>query len=101
MRVRRTGSSRFRMRPRLRGVVRQATADDVEAIAALFRRSFGTLTFLPTLHTPEEDLEHFTRMAAEQEVWVWEEAGRLLGFAALNGDEVPALYVEPDAQGRG
>ena len=67
----------------------------------LFRRSFGTLTFVPTLHTPVEDREHFTSMAAEREVWVWEEDGRILGFTALHGDQVPALYVEPDAQGRG
>jgi hypothetical protein len=58
----------------------------------LFQRSFGTLTFLPTLDTPAEDREHFTRMAAEQEVWVWEEDGGILGFATLAGDEVPALY---------
>jgi GNAT superfamily N-acetyltransferase len=82
-------------------VLRRATRADGPEIAVLFRRSFGTLTFLPTLHTPEEDRAHFTRMAAEQEVWVWEEDGRILGFAALHGDEVPALYVEPDAQGRG
>jgi putative acetyltransferase len=67
----------------------------------LFRRSFGTLTFLPTLHTPEQDREHFTRMASDQEVWVFEEDGRILGFASLHGDEVPALYVEPEAQSRG
>jgi GNAT superfamily N-acetyltransferase len=82
-------------------VLRRATAADGPAIAVLFRRSFGTLSFLPTLHTPEEDREHFTRMAVEQEVWVWAEDGRILGFAALAGDEVPALYVDPDAQSRG
>ena len=82
-------------------MLRRATAADGREIALLFRRSFGSLTFVPTLHTPEEDREHFTRMAAEQEVWVWQEDGRILGFAALHGDQVPALYVEPDAQGRG
>ena len=82
-------------------MLRRATSADGPEIALLFRRSFGTLTFLPTLHTPDEDREHFTRMAAEQEVWVWEENGHILGFGALHGDEVPALYVEPYAQGRG
>ena len=82
-------------------MLRRATRADGPAIALLFRRSFGTLTFVPTLHTPEEDREHFTSMAAEREVWVWEEDGRILGFAALHGDQVPALYVEPDARGRG
>jgi putative acetyltransferase len=83
-------------------MLRRATTEDGPEIAALFRRSFGTLTFLPTLHTPEQDRAHFTRMAAEQEVWVWEEEGRILGFAAIDAeDEVPAFYVEPDRQSRG
>jgi hypothetical protein len=51
-------------------VLRRATRADGPEIAVLFRRSFGTPTFLPTLHSPAEDREHFTRMAAEQEVWV-------------------------------
>jgi GNAT superfamily N-acetyltransferase len=83
-------------------MLRRGTAEDGPEIATLFRRSFGTLTFLPTLHTPEEDRAHFTRMAERDEVWVWEENGRILGFAALDAaDEVPAFYVEPDAQSRG
>ena len=83
-------------------MLRRATAEDGPEIAVLFRRSFGTLAFLPTLHTPEEDRTHFTRMAADDEVWVWEEDGRILGFAAIDAeDEVPAFYVEPDAQSRG
>ena len=73
----------------------------MNAIAALFRRSFGTLTFLPTLHTPEEDRGFFRGVVADGEVWVWEEGGVVLGFAALAGDELTHLYVEPDAHGRG
>jgi len=73
----------------------------VNAIAALFRRSFGTLTFLPTLHTPEEDRGFFRGVVSDREVWVWDEGGVLLGFAALAGDELTHLYVEPDAHGRG
>ena len=73
----------------------------MNAIAALFRRSFGTLTFLPTLHTPEEDRAYFGGIIADREVWVWEEDGSILGFAALEDDELTHLYVEPDAHGRG
>jgi ribosomal protein S18 acetylase RimI-like enzyme len=82
-------------------VIRRAGLEDVNAIAALFRRSFGTLTFLPTLHTPEEDRAYFGGIVAEREVWVWEEDGSILGFAALEDDELTHLYVEPDAHGRG
>ena len=73
----------------------------MNAIAALFRRSFGTLTFLPTLHTPEEDRAYFGGIVADREVWVWEEDGSILGFAALEDEELTHIYVEPDAHGRG
>ena len=73
----------------------------MNAIAALFRRSFGTLTFLPTLHTPEEDQAYFRGIVADHEVWVSEEDGRVLGFAALTAAELTHIYVEPDAHGRG
>jgi ribosomal protein S18 acetylase RimI-like enzyme len=82
-------------------VIRRAGLEDVNAIAALFRRSFGTLTFLPTLHTPEEDRAYFGGIVADREVWVWEEDGSILGFAALEDDELTHLYVEPGAHGRG
>ena len=73
----------------------------MNAIAAVFRRSFGTLTFLPALHTPEEDRGYFRGVVADREVWVWEDDGVVLGFAALEGDELTHIYVEPDAHGRG
>ena len=82
-------------------MIRPAVSEDSRQIAALFRRSYGTLTFLPTLHTPDEDRRHFSRLLENAEVWVAEEDGSLLGFAALEGDALELLYVEPGAQGRG
>jgi ribosomal protein S18 acetylase RimI-like enzyme len=82
-------------------VIRRAASGDAPAIAALFRRSFGTFTFLPTLHTPEEDREHFARVVADQETWVCDDGNRVLGFAALADDVLTNLYVEPDARGCG
>lgn len=82
-------------------MIRRAGAADATAIAALFRCSSGTLTFLPTLHTPTEDRQHFRRVVAEQEVWIAEEDGRMLGFAALADSMLSYLYVEPDAHGHG
>jgi putative acetyltransferase len=82
-------------------VIRRAIAQDGPTIAVLFRRSFGTLTFLPTLHTPEEDREFFSKLVRDREVWVWEEDGLVLGFAALGEDELEQFYVEPEAFGSG
>jgi ribosomal protein S18 acetylase RimI-like enzyme len=82
-------------------LIRPARRADAAAIAALFRRSFGGLAFLPTLHTSEEDRAFFRAAIRDQEVWVAEEGGRVVGFAALDGEMLNHLYVEPDAQGRG
>jgi GNAT superfamily N-acetyltransferase len=82
-------------------VIRRAAAADTAAVARLFRRSFGTLTFLPTLHTPEEDLAFFERVVREQEVWVADEEGVVVGFSALDGEMLSHLYVDPDAHRRG
>ena len=82
-------------------MIRRATRDDVPVVARLFRRSFGTLTFLPTLHTPEEDREHFGRILGERELWVYEQDGEVLGFAGLDEAELTHLYVEPSSHRRG
>ncbi len=82
-------------------MIRRGRPQDTLAIATLFRRSFGTLTFLPTLHTPEEDFEHFGRLVHEHELWVYEVGDDILGFASLDDGELSNLYVEPDVIGQG
>ena len=83
--------------------LRLATPADTDAVAALFRRSFGSIGFLPTLHTPEEDQAFFGGVIARQEVWIAEDDGdgALLGFAGLDGDLLGFLYVDPASQGHG
>ena len=81
-------------------MIRQARAEDVDAIATLFRRSYRTLEFLPILHTPEEDREHFAGVVERQDVWVAEEHSDLVGFIALDGDLGRFFYVVPEAHGR-
>jgi ribosomal protein S18 acetylase RimI-like enzyme len=82
-------------------VIRRAKAEDAEAIADVFTRSFGTLEFVPKLHTPEEDRAHLAGVVAEQDVWVAEEDGRIVGFLALKGDLGTFFYVDPEAHGSG
>jgi putative acetyltransferase len=83
-------------------MIRRAGPQDVDGIAAVFRRSFATLEFLPTLHTTEDDRRFLGgRVLAEQEVWVAERDGRIFGFIALDGDLGTLFYVDPDEHNRG
>ena len=81
--------------------IRRAGPSDAEAIAAVFTPSFESLTFLPQLHTHDQHLSFIRRLVADDEVWVAEVEGRVVGFAALTADMLSQLYVHPDAQGRG
>src|SRR3954464_15042268 len=100
MRVRRTGSSRFRMTRSLRRMIRRATTDDVEEIAHLYERSFATLDFLPVLHTLEEHRQRFARQLTDHEGWVWDEDG-VRGFIVLTENELMYLYLDVGWTGRG
>jgi ribosomal protein S18 acetylase RimI-like enzyme len=82
-------------------MIRSAGPGDVDAIAELYERSLGTLTFLPTLHTLEQHRAWLGQVVAEQEVWVWDEEGAIVGFIALGESTVDHLYVEPEMTGRG
>jgi ribosomal protein S18 acetylase RimI-like enzyme len=99
------------MAPRLRhsrGVIdqvriRAATDEDADALARVFIASFGTLTFLPKLHTDEETFDFIANsVLPEQEVLIAEIGGAPAGFVAMaHGDFVEHLYVHPDLQRRG
>src|SRR5438876_445332 len=82
-------------------MIRRARLEDVDAIAELYERSFATLTFLPVLHTLDEHRNWFARVAAEQEVWVYEEEGAIAGFVTLGADTLGYIFLEPEAIGRG
>jgi GNAT superfamily N-acetyltransferase len=82
--------------------IRLAGSDDIDTIADVFLASFAGLTFLPRLHTDTETRRWIrTEMVPRHEVWVAEQEGEVVGFAALSGDLLGHLYVHPDAQRRG
>ena len=83
--------------------IRAASPKDADAVAEVFIASFGTLTFLPKLHTDEETADFITNtVMAEQEVSVAEVGDAIVGFVATShGDHLEHLYVHPDHQGRG
>jgi GNAT superfamily N-acetyltransferase len=60
------------------------------------------MPYLPTLHSDAQVRGWSERTVLPgQEVWVADEDGRVVGFAALDGDVLAHLYVNPAAQGRG
>jgi GNAT superfamily N-acetyltransferase len=82
--------------------IRAARPADAVAVADVFIASFESLDFLPRLHSHEEQRAWIRDVVlASQEVWVAQEDGRVVGFAALSDDKLEHLYVHPDAQGRG
>jgi GNAT superfamily N-acetyltransferase len=82
-------------------VIRSGVPDDAPAVVRIFRESRAeAMPWLPVLHTPEEDLSWF-EAALAGEAYVFEEDGRILGYAVVREDELHDLYVAPDSQGRG
>ena len=82
--------------------IRRATPDDIPLVASLFTRAHATLSFLPNLHTPAEDLAFWRdRLMVECEVWVAETGGRITGIMALDGTWLAQLQVDPDCHRQG
>jgi GNAT superfamily N-acetyltransferase len=83
-------------------MLRRAGPEDAEALGDVYLPAFGSLDFLPRLHTDEETREWLaTVMLPGHEVWVAERDGEVVAFAALTEELLGHLYVRPDAQGRG
>jgi ribosomal protein S18 acetylase RimI-like enzyme len=71
-------------------------------MAKLLRACFDEMTYLPRLHTPEEDVQFIGGVVLpNQEVWVAEEGGEFLGFASLAESELTHIYVAAAARDRG
>jgi GNAT superfamily N-acetyltransferase len=83
------------------GIRRAATAD-AEAVADVFLAAKAEMTYLPDLHTAAETRRWIgNHVLRDLEVWVAEDDGRVVGFAALGDDLLEHLYVHPRAQNEG
>ncbi len=85
-----------------RRTCRQATHDDADAIARVFSPSLRLLSFLPILHTVEEDrwfIEHV--ILKECDVTVAECDDRIVSFLARQDQEIRLLYTRTDCLGQG
>ena len=85
--------------------IRLATLHDMEAVARLHRSVRAScLSYLPVLHTPEDDLWFFReRVFRICTVWV-AGADQISGFCALRPGcpgWIDHLYVAPEMQGQG
>jgi len=82
--------------------VRVARTGESDTIAEVFIASFRGLTFLPSIHTDDQIRTWICdQMIPSHDVWVAEDAGSVVGFAALSEDLLGHLYVRPEHQSRG
>jgi GNAT superfamily N-acetyltransferase len=82
--------------------LRRATACDADAIVNVHWASFRLLTFLPMLHTIEENRRFIANVILKEcEVTVAEDETGIVAFLALGGEEIRLLYTCPDRIGMG
>ena len=72
------------------------TIIEVWSAASLVATPFLTKDFLA-----EERENIRTIWLSKAETWVFEDKGNVVGFISLIGNEVGAIFVQPDNQGRG
>ena len=86
--------------------LRPARLEETEALARIVWRCRNEMDYLPAV--PEEDIQLIATHGFEtdDEVWLAEETGRLLGFLSLRRsrsegwETLDKLYVDPPEQGR-
>lgn len=84
-------------------VLRPAESRDADAIAGVHTLSRrDALPYLPVLHTDDETRAWVTHVVlVDQDVWVAERQGQVIGITCLHGHELEHLYVLPGEQGQG
>ena len=84
-------------------MLRSAVDGDAEPLTGVYLRSRGAaMPWLVSPHDEASTLRWFKHVVlAEQQVWVAVSGDRLLGFAAVDGQSLEQLYIDPDDQGHG
>jgi GNAT superfamily N-acetyltransferase len=84
-------------------VLRPAGPDDAAACAAILNGWIDATDWMPRVHPHDDVAEYYRdRVLATCEVTVAEWGGAVAGFLALNANGfVSALYLAPEARGRG
>ncbi len=85
-------------------LIRPAEPQDGPSVAAVFgaSRVAAVPAMPPSVHSDAEHVAFFTaRLAGDHEVWVATDETGVVGFADVEGGWLDALYVRPEAAGRG
>lgn len=84
-------------------VIRRATMEDAGAVAEIHLRSRRkAMPWLAVVHTDEETrwwVEHV--MLVNDEVWIADSGGAVIGYVAVAPGWLEHLYIRPGSQGRG
>ncbi|WP_052397391.1 GNAT family N-acetyltransferase [Streptomyces sp. NRRL F-5123] len=88
-----------------RVIVRTAAAADADVIARVHMDSrAGTMPYLPPQVRTHGEVARWVREIVLEECRVWvaeRDGGAVVGYAALDGDMLDALYLRPEARRQG
>jgi putative acetyltransferase len=84
-------------------MIRPAAPEEIPLLVDLWlRASRQAHDFIPTeFWESHRDVMARDHLAGAEELMVLELEDRLIGFAALNGDHLEALFIDPEAQSYG
>jgi len=83
-------------------VIREYRPSDIDAVLDVwYRASRVAHPFLSEEFLDRERERIRTEHMPRARSWVFEKGGRVVGFIALLGNEVGAVFVDPDRHGRG
>lgn len=83
-------------------MIRPFTASDMEAVLRIWLdASVRAHDFVPAQFWQEQLPAMRTVYLPFAQVWVYEDAGQVLGFYALVEDQLAAIFVAPQQQGQG
>lgn len=82
--------------------IRPAEASDADAVADVFLSALAGMSYLPELYSDAETRAFIKDvMLPNNEVWVAEDAGHVIGFLGFGQNSIRHLWVKQSAQNQG
>ena len=81
--------------------IRRAAKADAASVADVFIAARAAMTYLPSLHSDAETRAFIGRLVEEEETWIAERNGEVVGLAIIDGGFLEHLYVHPSRFGTG